>query len=365
MPKPSLVSTLPIKNDCRTVKPLKSPLKGVLLINLGTPDQATYSAVYRYLTEFLTDPRVIDMPWLKRQLLVRGLIIPLRLKSSTHAYQSIWTKDGSPLLAYGRKTQMLLQQTLGAHYSVVLAMRYQNPSIALGLKTLLDQGADEIIILPLFPQYASATTGSIFEKVTAELSLCRTIPKVTFIDQFFDHTAFISAYASLIEPYLAAEFDHLLFSFHGLPARHLRDADRNKLCNPNGNCSPKTCCETIWPENRACYAAQCYATARLLRQQLELASERASVCFQSRLGKDPWIGPSTADLIEMHAKKGAKRLLVCCPSFVCDCLETLYEIGLEYQELFHRHGGKELILIPGLNEKPVWIEALKEIVCKT
>lgn len=321
---------------------------GVLLVNLGTPDAPTRSAVKKYLIEFLTDPRVIDIPWIQRQFLVRGVIIPRRLQSSLKSYQAIWTNEGSPLLAHSLKSASLLQTSLGENYQVEIAMRYQSPSINTALKNL--KGVKELIILPLFPQYASATTGSIFEKIFQELSSQVTMPKLTFIDEFHDHPLFIQAFKAVSDHFNFADYDHILFSFHGLPERQLKKS--------NAGCCTPGCCE----ENKACYAAQCYRTAKAIAKECNLSPHHYSICFQSRLGSEPWIQPFTSDRIQELAKKGAKKILIFCPAFVADCLETLYEIAEEYKELFIHEGGETLDLVPGLNTHPQWIEALRAMV---
>lgn len=325
---------------------------GVLLVNLGTPDAPTKSAVKKYLIEFLTDPRVIDIPWIRRQLLVRGLIIPLRNKSSLKAYQSIWTAEGSPLLVHSLKSAELLQASLGEDYHVEIAMRYQSPSISTALKKLKSSGIKELIILPLFPQYASATTGSIYEKIFQELSCELILPKLTFIDEFHDHPLFIKAFQAVSAHFNFADYDHILFSFHGLPERQLKKG--------NSNCCKPDCCKK--PENKSCYAAQCHRTAYAIAKECNLSPDHYSICFQSRLGKEPWIQPFTIDRINELATQGAKKILVFCPAFVSDCLETLFEIAEEYKEIFIHKGGETLDLVPSLNTHPQWIEALKEII---
>jgi protoporphyrin/coproporphyrin ferrochelatase len=333
-----------------------SILKAILLVNLGTPEAPTLLAVARYLSEFLTDRRVIDLPFLKRQLLVHGVIIPSRLRISTQMYRSIWTEEGSPLMVHSKKVKELLQERLGASYSVELAMRYQTPAIGPAIEKLLAKQPDELVVLPLFPQYASATTGSIFEAVSQALSKTDTFPKLTFIDQFHAHPLFIKAFEALSAPLNPLGYDHILFSFHGLPERQLKKSDRS------GCCLKAECCEKHRPENRFCYAAQCYNTAEAIAKTLKLPKSRYTVCFQSRLGKDPWIRPFTSDTLEQLGQRGDKRVLVFCPAFVADCLETLFEIGVEYKELFRHAGGKTLDLVPGLNAHPAWIHALEAII---
>lgn len=329
---------------------------GVLLVNLGTPDSPNPRDVHRYLTEFLTDERVLDIPWLQRQLLVRGLIIPWRYKISAKAYQKIWTPEGSPLLVHTQRLQAALDETLGNEFHVEFAMRYQNPSISKGLDKLLQTEAARLIIIPLFPQYASATTGSVHQKVMEVLSRKRKIPRVTFIDHYYDHPGFIQAFYPLAKQYNLNDYDRILFSFHGLPERQL------KVASCKNTCLSENCCKQILALNQHCYAAQCYATARALIKKLGIEDEKYAICFQSRLGKEPWLQPYASQVIAECASSGAKRLLVFCPSFVSDCLETLYEIGVEYDAEFKKAGGNLLTLVPGLNDSPAWVEGLKQII---
>ncbi len=331
---------------------------GVLLINLGTPDSPTPKDVYRYLIDFLTDGRVIDFPWLQRQLLVRGVIIPRRYKESAKAYKTIWIEKGSPLKIYGEEVAVALQQALGDDFKVVLAMRYRSPSIADGLQRLMNFNVDRLIIFPLFPQYASSTTGSVHQKVMEVIAQWEVIPEILFINNYAAAPSLIDAFCATASNYSMDNYDHILFSFHGLPQRHLKKADRS------GKCCLKTkdCCEKLTETNKNCYSAQCHATAHAIAKKLNIAPLKYSISFQSRLGKDPWIEPYTVDTINQLATDGTKRLLVFCPSFVCDCLETIYEIGIEYTENFKHHGGETLDLVPGLNSHPAWIKALKEMI---
>ncbi len=328
--------------------------KGILLVNLGTPKAPTLSAVRTYLTEFLTDPRVIDFPWLKRQLLVRGVIIPFRLKNSTASYKAIWQNEGSPLEIHTKNAAEKLQKHLGDDFSVRYAMRYPASSCKNALLSLLEEPLEELIILPLFPQYASSTTGSIAELIMGMLAEREVIPKVRFINDFYEHPGFIRAFASRALPLLEKNsYDHVLFSFHGLPVRQLKKADRL------GCCAANECCRSYFPKNRDCYAASCYRTAQLIACELKLP--KFEVSFQSRLGKDPWISPFTSERLEILAAEGKRNILVFCPSFVADCLETLFEIEIEYQELFKKAGGDTLTLVPSLNSCSEWIEALASI----
>lgn len=334
----------------------KTPCKqGVLLINLGTPNSAEPQDVKRYLNEFLLDPRVIDSPYLLRQLLVRGFIIPSRYKESAKNYRAIWTKEGSPLKIYGERVCTLLQQTLGDNYHVELAMRYQNPSIKQALDKV--KKYPSLIIIPLFPQYSSATTGSIIEEVFKHLSQEQNIPSVRCINQFYNHPKFINAFCERAQDFDLSQYDHILFSFHGLPQRQLKKA--------NPHCLQKEdCCRSLHKDNYGCYSAQCYETASLIANQLQIKKNNYTVTFQSRLGKEPWIMPYTADTIDQLAKKGSKKLLVFCPAFVADCLETIFEIRKEYAENFVHAGGEKLDLVTSLNDHPLWIETLADLCRK-
>lgn len=331
---------------------------GILLINLGTPKSFKPRDVFHYLNEFLTDSRVLDLSWLRRQLLARGLIVPFRYKQSAALYKQIWTKEGSPLLIHSVDVQKKLQVALGEDYIVELAMRYQFPSIPEALSRLEKKQLEEIIILPLFPQYASATTGSVQQHVMKHIQKWSVIPKLTFINHFYNHAGFIKAICERGNQYPLIEFDHILFSFHGLPERQILKS------NPNGNCLSKQCCLSVCRQNHSCYKAQCYATASAIADTLNLGKERYTICFQSRLGKEPWIQPYATDILHECAKKGYKKLLVFSPSFVCDCLETISEIGGEYLDEFRKLGGEHLQLVEGLNSHPSWIEALCSIVKK-
>lgn len=330
---------------------------GVLLVNLGTPDSPNPKDVYRYLIEFLTDSRVIDLPWLQRQLLVRGAIVPMRYKQSARCYQKIWTAQGSPLMVYGRKVQKALQDNLGEGFHVELAMRYQNPSLKEALNKILEKGTQHLIILPLFPQYAPASTGSVYQKIMEILLRKNNFPKMTFIDSFFNHPAVIEAFCHVARKSALDQYDHYLFSFHGLPIRQIKKADRFNYC-----LNRKNCCQNACNENVECYAAQCNLTYELIRKKLQLPQEKTSIAFQSRLGKDPWIEPFTPVVLEKLVRENNKKVLVFCPSFVCDCLETTYEIGIEYAAEFKKIGGECLDLVQGLNDEPIWIEALKKII---
>lgn len=331
--------------------------KGVLLVNLGTPDEPSRGAVYRYLKEFLLDPRVIDIPTVQRNLLVRGVIAPFRSKSASKLYQELWTEEGSPLKYYGHQLKEMLQIEMGDEYEVDLAMRYQSPAIEATLKGMLAKNVSELIIVPLFPHYASASTGSVYEEVMRVLSKEQAIPKLRFINAFYDHPDFIAAIVDRAKEHDIESYDHVLFSYHGLPVRQLVKADLGNHCNKS-----KDCCLAISDKNQHCYSAQCHATTKALVKALKLEEGQYTTCFQSRLGKDPWVEPYTTDVLQARADAGNKRLLVFCPAFVADCLETTIEVSVEYKEEFEEMGGEHVQLVESLNSQVSWVRGLKNIV---
>lgn len=335
-------------------------MTGILLVNLGTPDAPTRSAVYRYLQEFLLDPRVIDINPLARNLLVRGIIAPFRSGKSAEAYRELWTAQGSPLKIYGERLSDQVQQLLGSEYVVRLAMRYQNPSIASAIADLMRAKVSKIKIFTLFPQYAGATVGSVHEEVMRVLSKQQIIPALEFVSSYPDWPAMVEIFAQNARRYDLDSYDHILFSYHGVPQRQLRKADAFQHCLQNPNC-----CQTLTPTNQFCYSAQCYATTRAIANALSISPERYTVCFQSRLGSDPWTQPYTVRVIEHLAKeRGAKRLLVFCPAFTADCLETTIEIGTEYREDFEKWGGEHLDLVESLNDSPQWAKAIAGLLAE-
>lgn len=330
---------------------------GVLLINLGTPLSFQPDDVYRYLLEFLTDERVIDTSWWIRQFLVRGLIVPRRYKSSAKSYEQIWMPEGSPLMVYGKRVQLLLQKALGDEFAVELAMRYQSPSIQSGLTSLLQQKIKRLLIFPLFPHYASATTGSILQKVMDALKKELYIPETSWINQFGTHPAYLEALSAIAKNYPLENYDYFLFSYHGLPQRQLLKQD------PSGTClQRKTCCKMDHPGKASCYAAQCYATTDALARLLGIPETKFCVTFQSRLGREAWLQPYTNEKVIQLARLNYKKILVFCPSFICDCLETLYEIKKEYGAEYQHAGGETLDLVAGLNDHPVWIKGLRSMI---
>ncbi len=328
---------------------------GYLLLNLGTPDAPTPAAVRRYLREFLSDPRVIDIHPVGRKLLLELVILPFRPRKSAAAYAKVWGAEGSPLLTLSRALESKVREAMGPGRLVELGMRYGRPSIPDALERLRQAGATRVVVAPLYPQYSSSATGSSLEAVFAELARHHVVTPVAVMPAFYEDPGFISAFAAVGAPVLAREKpDHVLFSFHGLPERHVKASDHS-----GSHCLQSAgCCETIGPANRDCYRAQCHATARALAGRLGLAPGSWSICFQSRLGRTPWIKPYTDVVLDELAKDGKKRLCVFCPAFVADCLETLEEIGIRAREQFVAAGGESLTLVPSLNASPAWVDAL-------
>jgi len=339
-------------------EPQRAADTGVLLVNLGTPDAPRAPEVRRYLREFLSDPRVIDVPAAARFVLVNGIIAPFRAPKSAEAYQLVWTERGSPLLFHGLDLRDALRERLG-DVPIELAMRYGQPAIGAGLDALRARGCDRVLVAPLYPQYASSSTGSSLEKAYGEASRRWNTPYLEALPAFYDDPRFLDAFAAVGQPVLEdLEPDHVVFSYHGLPERHCTKSDES-----GSHClASDDCCEAIVAANRNCYRAQCFATTRGLRERLGLDDENSSITFQSRLGRTPWIKPYTDEEIVALAKRGVKRVAVLCPAFVADCLETLEEIGLRASADFRAAGGEELRLVPSLNATPAWADGLAEML---
>jgi protoporphyrin/coproporphyrin ferrochelatase len=339
-----------------TLRPLGKT--GVLIVNLGTPDSPNTPDVRKYLREFLMDGRVIDIPYIPRFLLVNAIIAPFRAPKSAKTYKEVWLPEGSPLKVYGVAVEKMLQEALGSDYVVKLGMRYQNPSIAVALAEFQRIGLTDIIVVPFFPQYASATTGSVYEEVMRILSKWQVMPAVKFINQFLAHPKFLAGFVQNAQKYMTEHaYDHFVFSYHGLPERQIRKGDCTKEV-----CKLGSCCDTLHAMNQHCYRAQCFETTRLLVKLLDIPEGKYTTCFQSRLGNDPWIKPYTEDLVKELPKRGIKSVLAFSPAFVADCLETTLEVGEEYKELFEEAGGEHWQLVESLNDSPVWVEALVDLV---
>ncbi|HEX2691827.1 MAG TPA: ferrochelatase [Kofleriaceae bacterium] len=333
---------------------------GLLLINLGTPDRPTTSAVRRYLREFLSDPRVLDIHPVGRALLLNLIILPFRPAKSAHAYASIWdAQRGSPLLYHSRDLATAVAEQLGSDWHVELAMRYGQPSLGDALDAFAQSRVDRIVVLPLFPQYASSSTGTAQVRVMELAGQRWNVPALDFVPAFYNDPGFLTAFEHVARPVLADfQPDHVLFSFHGLPVRQVVKTDHDRtVCFQR-----ETCCDQVTNPN--CYRAQSFATARALASRLELVASRYTICFQSRLGRTPWIEPYTDHVIDQLGKSGAKRVAVMCPAFVADCLETVEEIGIRARAQFKRAGGDELILVPSLNATRPWVDAVCAIATR-
>ncbi|SFS96890.1 ferrochelatase [Sphingobacterium wenxiniae] len=336
----------------------KSAKKGILLIQLGTPDTPTTDDVRKYLTEFLMDSRVMDIPYFSRSLLVKGVIVPKRAPRSAATYSTIWSEEtGSPLMHYSELQRDMLQLELGDEYHVELAMRYQNPSIESALKKLEVMKLESLRVIPLFPQYASATTGSVIDKVMEIIRCWQYFPALSFVSSYCDDEEMIETFAENGRKHDIDAYDHVLFSYHGLPVRQLGKVD----CTGVLKCPDFGCEECKVEKKPYCYLSQCYATTRALVAKLGLNEDQYTLCFQSRLGKTPWIQPYTSDTLHQLAERGVKKLLVFSPAFVADCIETLDEIQVEYANEFKSLGGEEVAMVESLNSHPKWIQVLKRL----
>lgn len=331
---------------------------GVLLVNLGSPDSPSVPDVRRYLREFLMDGRVLDKPWPIRFAVVNLFILPSRPKQSAEAYHQIWTAEGSPLVVTSRRVQAALGERVPVE--VELAMRYQNPSIPAALASLASKGVARLLLIPLFPHFAMSSYETAVERVREVIQQRHPAMQLVVQPPYYADPGYLEALVASARPHLDRGFDHLLFSFHGIPERHLRRSDptrRHCLHAPD-------CCEVASPAHATCYRAQCLRTVAGFVARTNLAPNRYSVAFQSRLGRDPWLTPYTDQELERLGKAGVKRLLVICPAFVSDCLETLEEIGLRGRETFLHAGGAEYGQIPCLNDHPLWIAALEGMVTR-
>jgi ferrochelatase len=332
--------------------------KGVLLVNLGSPDSPSVPDVRKYLREFLMDGRVLDTPWPVRFCVVNFAILPSRPKESAHAYQKIWTPEGSPLVVMSRRVQKKLQGRLTV--PVELAMRYQNPSIQGALKKLAEKDVTDLLVIPLFPHYAMSSYESAAERVKEIAAKMMPQMRLEIQPPCFDASDYIAALVASAKNHLDGGYDHLLFSFHGIPERHLRKSDPTRChCLKVANC-----CEIPGPAQATCYRAQCFKTVAAFVAKAGVPKEKYSVAFQSRLGKDPWLKPYTDLELEKFPSRGIKKILVICPAFVSDCLETIEEIGMRGRESFLKAGGDDLTLIPCMNEHPQWLDALEKMVAR-
>ena len=329
--------------------------KAVVLINVGTPDNPERKSVKKYLKQFLNDPEVIDIPAFFRYILVNLIIIPFRTGKSTKLYKKLWTSKGSPLLVYTKKLLEKLNQTTDGNTTYYYAMRYGSPTIRDVFAEIEKENYNEITVLPMFPQYASSTTGTVIKyckKLAKELNLP---DKIKYIEQFYNHPLFVEAFVTRVKDYKPDKYDHIVFSFHGLPLRHIRKS--------HPGIHPENCnCASELPEHgHYCYKATCYETARLIVEKAGLKKENYSVAFQSRLSRN-WLKPFTDEVLTHLAMGGNSSVLVIAPSFVTDCLETIVEIDDEYNKLFKANGGGRLTLVDSLNATDLWVSAVRHIV---
>ena len=330
-------------------------MKGALLVNLGSPNSTSTKDVRNYLDEFLMDERVIDVPYLFRAFLVKGIILNTRPKKSAAAYKKIWWDEGSPLIVLSQRLHKKVQEN--TNIPVELAMRYGNPSMKSGIQKLADQGVDEILLIPLYPQFAMATTETI--EVLAKKIAKKQFPniKLTMVPAFYNQPDYIEVLSESIQTSLEAlKPEHLLFSYHGVPERHIKKSDITKShCTIDGSC-----CNTPSAAHEFCYRHQCYQTTKNVAAKLNLEEGSYSTSFQSRLGSDPWLQPYTDKTIDNFAINGVKKLAVVTPAFVSDCLETLEEIGMEAKHSFMENGGEDFNMIPCLNDNDNWVKTLSD-----
>lgn len=349
-------------------------IKGILLVNLGSPDSPSVKDVRKYLTEFLNDPFVIDINPIARFFLVNFIIVPFRAKKSAKLYEQVWTKEGSPLIVHSMKQKELLQHCLtpnpsppgeGNEYVVEIGMRYQSPSIESAFKKLIEQKVESITVVPLYPHWASSSTESTIVEIK-RVAQKFSFSNLNILEKFYDNEDYLNALVDVAKKYMAsplppssggqtAEYDYYVFSYHGLPERQITKIYPDH-CAMNDNC-----CSVISEKNKLCYRAACYYTTRELVKRLSIPEGKYISSFQSRLD-DKWLKPYSDKVIGQLAKEGKKKILVFSPAFVADCLETLYEIGIEYDALFRKHGGEKVQLVESLNENPKWIEALKKMI---
>ncbi len=327
--------------------------KAVLLINLGTPDSPKIPQVRAYLREFLMDRHVIQLPWLLRALIVYLFVLPRRPAASAHAYQSVWTDEGSPLLVLSRKLQTTLQSKISL--PVGLAMRYGNPSIANELKRLSTDGVRDLLVIPLYPHYADSTVLTVIHEVERTIRKKKLMLNFSVLPPFYNNDAYIHALKTSAQSALENEFDHVLFSYHGLPESHIIKAD-----STGSHClKSENCCSNPSPAHASCYRHQVISTTQCFSKQVGLNEDQYTIAYQSRLGRAKWLEPSTEETLVKLARQGVKKLLVLCPAFVTDCLETLEEIDIQGRETFLAAGGKELIYLPCLNDSTEWINCLE------
>lgn len=327
--------------------------RAVLLANLGSPDKADTPSVRRYLNQFLMDRYVIQLPWLLRRMIVSLFVLPKRPKASAEAYKSVWMEQGSPLVVLSERLKKAVQASLDMPVS--MAMRYGNPSIESELLALSQRPEiDEVLYLPLYPHYAESTVATSIEEAKRVIAEHKLDIKLTIVEPFYDNPQYIDALVSSAEPYLKQEYDHIVFSYHGLPESHITKLDKSgQHCLQSSDC-----CMQPNEAHKTCYKHQVMRTTECFVEKLEIQPATYSVAFQSRLGRAKWLGPNTEDRLRELAQSGVKNVLVICPAFVTDCLETLEEIAIRGQEVFTEAGGEKLTLVPCLNDHPAWVDTL-------
>jgi protoporphyrin/coproporphyrin ferrochelatase len=330
----------------------------ILIINLGTPASPSKGKVRRFLSEFLNDPRVIDLPYIARKMLVNLIIVPFRAGKSTRMYQKIWSDKGSPIMFHSMELLEKLNVNKKDHEQYFLAMRYGQPSIKSVLAKIYEQGFDKITLVPLYPQYASSTTGSVIEECLRVISEWAKFPDINVLGSFYREHAYISLWANRLKSINYTNYEHILFVFHGLPVKQVEQT------HPGKTCDELKCRDQVITTNKFCYNAQCHENTRLLASELDLPPNKYSLCYQSRFGKK-WLMPFADKVIEELAARGVKNLLIVPLSFVADCLETRLEIEIEYRDLFIEKGGQKLVMPESLNAGDDWVKALIEIIHKT
>ena len=339
-------------------------MKAILILNVGTPAEPTARGLRQFYKFFFSDPFVFDMPGWSRWLLRNFIILPFRAPKTAKDYKKIWLENGSPLKVYTEELCENLQKSLDPSKNrivVAMGMAYSEPFISDTMSRLQRQGVRDILILPLFPQYSTATTGSLIHGVEQAAAKWEEVPRMVMVDDLYSELAFVNAWASLINKHLPRDnpgtnVEHVIFSYHGLPEKNIKKADENNYCEFG------SCCDVINEKNQSCYRAQCMQTTRSIVAALGWREDFYSIAFQSRFGRDPWIQPYLDEHLIQLAGRGVKRVAVATPSFVSDCLETIHEIGIEYRKLFIEHGGEELILIPNLNNDENWFSAVVQII---
>jgi len=327
----------------------------ILLMNVGSPDKPDVGSVRKYLVQFLNDKRVIDLSWLLRKFLVNVIIIPFRVKKSTGLYKKLWTEKGSPLVLYSEELKTKLQKHLGQNFGVFVGMRYGNPSIKKVLSEIKKSGFQKIVLLPLFPHFAISTAETALVEAKSHVKKLKINAEIIEVEQFYNHPKFIDSFVKQAKKFDLEKYDHVVFSYHGLPNRQV------EKCHPGIKVNECNCPQNLPEHGKFCYRATSFETSRILAEKLGLSKNDYTTGFQSRLSKN-WLEPFTDDVLMEKLNEGNKSILVLAPSFVTDCLETILEIGFEYKEDFIKKGGVKLQLVESLNAKDSWVETLSDLI---